>query len=111
MGATSETLVTTTSTGDCLNLMANIKVDCLSFLGGSFAAGPECFSGVTASAIDEIFGGTDCRCNPAVQASLPVSVVEAITTGCGERKTYTYGCEESDQSIDLARYNQLKRFT
>ena len=53
--------------------------------------------------------GTACICYPAIRSMIPTFLYETVATyvNCEDWSTYEYGCEDSDQMIDLERFKQI----
>lgn len=97
-----------TPTVECILGLAETRVECLTVLSeGSSTSSVESCDG----AIDtiDLAGASTCRCNPAINSLLGVSVSET----CASREwqeTYEYGCSASDASVDAQRFETLRRY-
>lgn len=98
-----------TSTTECLTRLGNAEAGCSSFLNSPAVKTPECVSALSTLLLSEIFEGTDCVCNLAIQGVIPGLAALAGMVGCQNMSTYEYGCAEPDQIVDLNRFNQLAR--
>ena len=99
---------------DCLKLFGDAVVSCGSFMSAPAGNYDDCVKDVVSilgltSGRSGLFEGTACICYPAIRSMIPTFLYETVATyvNCEDWSTYEYGCEDSDQMIDLERFKQI----
>jgi hypothetical protein len=94
------------TTADCLRILAQLDVSCVSFLSGELGSSSSACIGLDVDNDWKRFSSrTSCGCNPAIR-----ELMNLTSDGCEPVNVSTYGCEMPDDVVDKMRIETIRRY-